>query len=159
MKLHVVKPWKAFAVNVILTSIRFAAGWPVTGLWRGRSSQINKGLPLYFCRKRKNYFGTYQGWSNFAAVKPSLRCEPQHDFIVVEKGSVGGSLYDVKQRGRPPKAPMAKPKKRDPQTELEKLQAENLRLRAENALLKKVKALVEEQKARARLNGQKPSTN
>jgi len=54
---------------------------------------------------------------------------------------------------------MAKPKKRDPQTELEKLQAENLRLRAENALLKKVKALVEEQKARARLNGQKPSTN
>ena len=44
-------------------------------------------------------------------------------------------------------------------TELEKLQAENLRLRAENALLKKVKALVEEQEARARLNGQKPSTN
>jgi cell division protein FtsB len=55
---------------------------------------------------------------------------------------------------------MARPKKREPQTELEKLQAENLRLRAENALLKKVKALVEEeQKARARLNGQKPSTN
>ena len=67
--------------------------------------------------------------------------------------------YDVKRRGRPPKTPMARPKKRDPQTELEKLQAENLRLRAENALLKKVKALVEEQKARARLNGQKPSTN
>ncbi len=72
----------------------------------------------------------------------------------------GGSLYDVKRRGRPPKDPMARPKKREPQTELEKLQAENLRLRAENALLKKVKALVEEeQKARARLNGQKPSTN
>ncbi|MBS7352933.1 MAG: hypothetical protein KIG87_07835, partial [Muribaculaceae bacterium] len=34
----------------------------------------------------------------------------------------------------------ARPKKREPQTELEKLQAENLRLRAENALLKKVKA-------------------
>ena len=54
---------------------------------------------------------------------------------------------------------MARPKKREPQTELETLQAENLRLRAENALLKKVKALVEEQEARARLNGQKPSTN
>ena len=54
---------------------------------------------------------------------------------------------------------MARPKKREPQTELEKLQAENLRLRAENALLKKVKALVEEQQARARLNGRKPSTN
>ena len=32
---------------------------------------------------------------------------------------------------------MARPKKREPQTELEKLQTENLRLRAENALLKK----------------------
>ena len=54
---------------------------------------------------------------------------------------------------------MARPKKKEPQTELERLQAENLRLRAENALLKKVKALVEEQQARARLSGQKPSTN
>lgn len=71
----------------------------------------------------------------------------------------GGSLYDVKRRDRPPKESMARPKKKEPKTELEKLQAENLRLRAENALLKKVKALVEEQKARARLNGQKPSTN
>ena len=69
------------------------------------------------------------------------------------------SLRAIKRRGRPPKD-MARPKKREPQTELEKLQAENLRrLRAENALLKKVKALVEEQEARARLNGQKPSTN
>ena len=67
-------------------------------------------------------------------------------------------LRAIKRRGQPPKD-MARPKKREPQTELEKLQAENLRLRAENALLKKVKALVEEQEARARLNGQKPSTN
>ncbi len=69
------------------------------------------------------------------------------------------SLYEPGRRGRPPKDPMARQKKKEPQTELEKLQAENLRLRAENALLKKVKALVEEQEARARLNGQKPSTN
>lgn len=69
----------------------------------------------------------------------------------------GGSLYDMKQRGDPKKNSMARPKKKEIQTELERLQAENLRLRAENALLKKVRALVEEQKARARLNGQKPS--
>ena len=69
------------------------------------------------------------------------------------------SLRQYNRRGRPPKDSMARPKKKEPQTELEKLQAENLRLRAENALLKKVKALVEEQEARARLNGQKPSTN
>ena len=54
---------------------------------------------------------------------------------------------------------MARQKKREPQTELERLQAENLRLRAENALLKKVQTLVEEQKAQARRGGQKPSTN
>lgn len=71
----------------------------------------------------------------------------------------GGSLYDIKQRGRPPKDPMARAKKKESQNELEMLEAENLRLRAEIALLKKVKALVEEQKARARLNGQKPSRN
>lgn len=91
----------------------------------------------------------------------SLRYDVNRNTILswLRKVRSGGSLYDVKQRGRPPKAPMTRPKKRDPQTELEKLQAENLRLRAENALLKKVKALVEEQKAQARLNGQKPSTN
>lgn len=70
-----------------------------------------------------------------------------------------GSLYRIQQREHPPKDPMARPKKKEPQTELEKLQAENLRLRAENALLKKVKALVEEEEARARHNGQKSSTN
>lgn len=69
-----------------------------------------------------------------------------------------GISLNNKRRRRPSKD-MARPKKREPQTELEKLQAENLRLRAENALLKKVKALVEEQEAKARLNGQKPSTN
>lgn len=72
----------------------------------------------------------------------------------VRKYRSAGTLYNTKRTGR-----MGRPKKREPQTELEKLQAENLRLRAENALLKKVKALVEEQQARARLNGQKPSTN
>lgn len=68
------------------------------------------------------------------------------------------ALHESKRRGRPLKD-MGRPKKKEPQTELEKLQAENLRLRAENALLKKVKVLVEEKQARARLNGQKPSTN
>jgi len=68
-------------------------------------------------------------------------------------------LYEQKRKARQTKSAMPRPKKKEPQTELEKLQAENLLLRAENALLKKVKALVEEEEARARLNGQKPSTN
>ena len=47
------------------------------------------------------------------------------------------ALEPSKRRGRPPKEPMGCSKKKEPQTELERLQAENLRLRAENALLKK----------------------
>ena len=42
---------------------------------------------------------------------------------------------------------------------IKELERELLYVKAENALLKKVKALVEEQESRARLNGQKPSTN
>ena len=70
-----------------------------------------------------------------------------------------GLSLENKPRRPPQISAMARPKKKEPQTELETLQAENLRLRAENALLKKVKALVEEQKARVRLNGQEPSRN
>ena len=54
---------------------------------------------------------------------------------------------------------MSRSKTKEPETELEKLQAENLRLRAENALLKKVRALVLEEKLRAQHNGQLPSKN
>jgi hypothetical protein len=54
---------------------------------------------------------------------------------------------------------MARPKKKAPETELERLQEEVLWLRAENALLKKVRALVEEERNRARHAGQKPSKN
>lgn len=69
-----------------------------------------------------------------------------------------GVLHQQKNRGRAPKA-MRKSNKHEPETELEKLQAENARLRAENALLKKVTALVREREARERMSGQKPSKN
>lgn len=55
--------------------------------------------------------------------------------------------------------PMGRPRKKQPQTELEVLQAENERLRAEVALLKKVKALVEERERRERKTGRWPSKN
>ncbi len=56
-----------------------------------------------------------------------------------------GLSLENKRRGRPPKKlTMARPMKKEPQTELEKLQAENLRLRAENALLKKSEGLSRE---------------
>lgn len=54
---------------------------------------------------------------------------------------------------------MARPGKKAPESELEKLRAENELLRTENALLKKVKALVEEKEAHANVLGHKPSKN
>jgi len=52
---------------------------------------------------------------------------------------------------------MGRSKKKEPVSELDKLQAENARLKAELALLKKVRALVEEREARERMSGWKPS--
>lgn len=69
------------------------------------------------------------------------------------------ALHENHRCGHSIEKPMGRPRKKEPQTELEKLQMENLYLRAENALLKKVKALVEAKEARARMNGHKPSKN
>ena len=52
---------------------------------------------------------------------------------------------------------MGRPKKKEPQTELERLRYENEYLRAENALLKKVRALMEEKETRLHEIGRKPS--
>ena len=50
------------------------------------------------------------------------------------------SLYQQKKCGRPSTS-MERPKKQEPETELERLQIENARLRAENALYKKSQSL------------------
>ncbi|SBV98891.1 hypothetical protein [uncultured Dysgonomonas sp.] len=65
------------------------------------------------------------------------------------------ALDITKKRGRA--KGMGRPKKKAPETELEKLREENLKLKIENELLKKVKALVEEKEARLRKIGRKPS--
>jgi transposase-like protein len=52
---------------------------------------------------------------------------------------------------------MGRPKKKEPQTELERLRYENEYLRAEVALLKKVRALMEEKEKRLHEIGRKPS--
>ena len=132
----------------------------------------------------KDWLGRYRLYGEEGLLKPSRgsRLSPsEKEEIVLEHIKKGVSLsqlslrYDVDRSTiiswlrryrcegsmlyHDLREQMARPKKKKPQTELEKLQEENLRLRAENALLKKVRALVEEQKARARLNGQKPSTD
>ena len=52
---------------------------------------------------------------------------------------------------------MGRPKKKEPQTELERLRYENEYLRAEVALLKKVRALMEEKEKHLHEIGRKPS--
>lgn len=66
------------------------------------------------------------------------------------------SLNEIKPIGRPP-GNMGRPKKKEPETDLEKLQAEVEYLRAENAYLKKLRALVEERIARETGTKSKPS--
>ena len=65
------------------------------------------------------------------------------------------ALRKITLHGRPKK--MGRPKKQEPQTELERLRYENEYLRAENALLKKVRALMEEREKRLHEIGRKPS--
>jgi transposase-like protein len=66
------------------------------------------------------------------------------------------ALRDIKPPGKGRKG-MGRPKKQEPQTELERLRYENEYLRAENALLKKVRALMEEREKRLHDIGRKPS--
>ena len=65
------------------------------------------------------------------------------------------ALRAIKPHGRPKK--MGRPKKQEPQTELERLRYEVEYLRAENALLKKVRALMDEKEKRLHETGRKPS--
>ena len=58
-----------------------------------------------------------------------------------------GSLAEIKPRRRP--------RKKEPQTELEMLREQNERLKTEAPLLKKVKIIVEEREARQRTKGNK----
>ena len=56
-----------------------------------------------------------------------------------------------------PRKDMGRPKKKEPQTELEKLQARVQWLEAENALLKKAKALMEEKESKKQSFGRRSS--
>jgi transposase len=66
------------------------------------------------------------------------------------------ALSEISKRGHPPKA-MGRPKKKEPQTEQEKMEEELRYLRAENAYLKKLRALVEERIARESGKSPEPS--
>jgi transposase-like protein len=97
--------------------------------------------------------------NNLSLVEASLKYGASANRISVwlriSRAEGMNALDITKKRGRP--KGMGRPKKKAPQTELEKLREENLKLRIENELLKKVTALVEEKEARLHKIGRKPS--
>ena len=98
-----------------------------------------KGVPLYrICAEHHVSRSAVQSWTR-----------------IYRKGGYE-ALRDIKPQGTGRKG-MGRPKKKEPQTELERLRYENEYLRAENALLKKVRALVEEREKRLHEIGRKPS--
>lgn len=99
-----------------------------------------KGVPLHaVCAKYRISRSTLSRWLSIVRVSGY---DALHD---VEYGRKYGRKYTLPE---PIKlnthTPMGRPKKREPMTELEKLQRENELLRAENAFLKKARALMKE---------------
>ena len=81
--------------------------------------------------------------AKYRVARSTLRC-----WRYAIRGKGYAALREVKY-GRK-YASMGRPKKKEPETELEKLQRENELLRAENAYLKKLKALVTERERLAK---------
>lgn len=70
-----------------------------------------------------------------------------------------GSINVLERRERKTVRQMGRPKKQEPQTELEKLKLENEYLKAEVALLKKMQALLDSKKAQNKGSGRTPSAS
>jgi len=92
-------------------------------------------------------------------IKASLKYDvsASHISVLLKRAREQGidALLIINKLGRP--TSMGRPKKKKPETELEKLCDEVLRLKIENELLKKVEVLVEARKAYLYEIGHKPS--
>ena len=105
-----------------------------------------KGVPLHaVCAKYRISRSSLSRWLSIVRVSGY---DALHD---VEYGRKYGRKYTLQEPIISIKkhAPMGRPKKKEPMTELEKLQRENELLRAENAFLKKARALMKERECLA----------
>lgn len=89
------------------------------------------------------------------ALKYGINQSTAHQWVQLVKQEGFSSLKETK-RGRPTTI-MGRPKKKQPETDLEKLEEELRYLRAENAYLKKVRALVQERLLRE--SGKQPKSS
>ncbi|MCL2028540.1 MAG: helix-turn-helix domain-containing protein [Bacteroidales bacterium] len=147
-KLEVVRMYeKGYGCNVISYNTGITKGQVILWLRRYRElglSGLEKQRPLKLSPKVKAEIMheikkkglSLQSASITYGISPSALWQWQQAFCS-EHSSV---LPAVSKTGKP----MGRPKKKTPQTELEKLRVENLELKAELAYLKKVRALVEQ---------------
>lgn len=91
------------------------------------------------------------------ALKYGISQSAAYQLVLLVKRE-GFSVLKETTQGRPAKI-MGRPKKKEPTTELEKLEEELYYLRAENAYLKKVRALVQERLLRESGKQPKPLKN
>jgi transposase-like protein len=115
------------------------------GLDKLSHSRVSPELKAGIVSEIKEKFLSLQSASIIYGVSPSALRQWKEDLTVCKAGLAS--------------QPMGRPKKKPPQTELEKLQLENNELKAELAYLKKVRALVEQREKSVQKIVPKPSTN
>jgi len=123
----------------------------------GFEKQPNKVLSIEL--KKDVVSDVLNKYLSFSAValKYGISQSSAYQWVQLVKQDGFSSLRETKQ-GRPPTV-MGRPKKKQPETDLEKLEEELRYLRAENAYLKKVRALVQERLLRESGRPPKPSKN
>jgi len=145
-------------LSINLTVIR---GWLRLYRFKGLEGLINPSKPKLNAAFRQIAVQDYLD-NKLSYVQASLKYGVSDhaiaDWVKKAKNHGISSLSDIKLNVRASKT-MARPKKKEPETELEKLQAELEYVRAENAYLKKLNALVEERIVRESSKKSKPSSH
>lgn len=116
---------------------------PVYSVFHTIVGIILKKNAKLFARLKKKHVPLHVASAKYRVARSTLRC-----WRHIARRDGYEALREVKY-GRK-YASMGRPKKKEPVTELEKLQRENELLRAENAYLKKLRALVTERERLAK---------
>ena len=139
--------------TVVETWIRLYQNYGISGFDKQSSRELSIEIKEQVVHDVLSNFLSY----NTVALKYHISPSTVYQWVQLVKQKGFSSLKAIK-RGHPTKV-MGRPKKKQPETELEKLEEELRYLRAENAYLKKVRALVQERLLRESGKQPKPSKN
>ena len=141
------------SVSVVKTWLRIYRSKGVIGLEKQPNKLLNVDLKEQVVHDVLNNCLSFPT----VALKYGISQSAAYQWVKLVKQEGFNSLKVTKQ-GRPSTI-VGRPKKKQPETELEKLEEELRYLRAENAYLKKVRALVQERLLRESGKQPKPSKN